>query len=271
MPKRTHGYEMDMDEEQDEGEPDAVENECDGGNPGGIEEARKLGEVREDPGDFEMKMVKETHMIWKKQIRAGDQVVLVAQERAPLDARWDHLYTVTQVQGPVLTVVNMRTGKRRVINRDKVKLVDPDLVWSDVRPHPTQTARRPLINIPAPVVRPQLFADQQQDRSQPETHNHWRGGGQTPSTVTFPLLVCAEVNVLLRRRRYSSVPIRILKAKEVGTYHVPSRRRGRERVAITVKPREDASNRHSVDLFERCLLSRSLHRRWCPHHERRLL
>ena len=164
MPKRTHGYEMDMDEEQDEGEPDAVENECDGGNPGGIEEARKLGEVREDPGDFEMKMVKETHMIWKKQIRAGDQVVLVAQERAPLDARWDHLYTVTQVQGPVLTVVNMRTGKRRVINRDKVKLVDPDLVWSDVRPHPTQTTRRPLINIPAPVVRPQLFADQQQEQ-----------------------------------------------------------------------------------------------------------
>ena len=164
MPKRTHGYEMDIDEEQDEGEPDAVENECDGGNPGGIEEARKLGEVREDPGDFEMKMVKETHMIWKKQIRAGDQVVLVAQERAPLDARWDHLYTVTQVQGPVLTVVNMRTGKRRVINRDKVKLVGPDLVWSDVRPHPTQTARKPLINIPAPVVRPQLFADQQQEQ-----------------------------------------------------------------------------------------------------------
>ena len=164
MPKRTHGYEMDMDEEQDEGEPDAVENECDGGNPGGIEEARKLGEVREDPGGFEMKMVKETHMIWKKQISPGDQVVLVAQERAPLDARWDHLYTVTQLQGPVLTVVNMRTGKRRVINRDKVKLVDPDLVWSDVRPHPTQTARRPLINIPAPVVRPQLFADQQQEQ-----------------------------------------------------------------------------------------------------------
>ena len=49
---------MDMDEEQDEGEPDAMENECDGGNPGGIEEARKLEEVGEDPMDFEMKMVK---------------------------------------------------------------------------------------------------------------------------------------------------------------------------------------------------------------------
>ena len=109
-------------------------------------------------------MVKETHMIWKKQIRAGDQIVLVAQERAPLDARWDHQYTVTRVQGPVLTVVNMRTGKRRVINRDKVKLVDPDLAWSDVRPRPTRTARRPLMNIPAPVVRPQLSVDQQQEQ-----------------------------------------------------------------------------------------------------------
>ena len=164
MPRRTHGYEMDMDEEQDEGEPDAVKNRGDGGNPGGIEEARKHEEVGEDPVDFEMKMVKETHMIWKKQIRAGDQVVLVAQERAPLDARWDHQYSVTRVCGPVLTVVNMRTGKRRVINRDKVKLVDTDLEWTDVIPRPTRTARRPVINIPAPVVQPQLFADQQQEQ-----------------------------------------------------------------------------------------------------------
>ena len=136
MPRRNHGYETDMDEEQDEGEPDAVKDKGDEGNPCDVEEARKLKEVGEDPVDFEMKMVKVTHMLWKKQIRAGDQVVLVVQERAPLDARWDHQYTVTRVQGPVLTVVNMRTGERRVINRDKVKLVDPDLEWTDVIPRP---------------------------------------------------------------------------------------------------------------------------------------
>ena len=100
----------------------------------------------------------------QKRIRAGDQVVLVAQERAPLDARWDHQYTVTRVRGPVLTVVNMRTGKRRVINRDKVKLVDPDLEWTDVIPQPTRTARRPVINIPEPVVQLQLPAGQHQGR-----------------------------------------------------------------------------------------------------------
>ena len=101
----------------------------------------------------------------QKRIRAGDQVVLVAQERAPLDARWDHQYNVTRVRGPVLTVVNMRTGKRRVINRDKVKLVDPDLEWTDVIPRPTRTARRPVINIPEPVNQPQLPAGQRQERT----------------------------------------------------------------------------------------------------------
>ena len=153
-----------MDEEQDEGETDAVKDKGDEGNPCDIEEARELAEVGEDQMDLEMEMMKKTHLIWKKQIRSGDQVVLVAQERAPLKGRWDHQYTVTRVRGPVLTVVNMRTGKRRVINRDKVKLVDPDLEWTDVIPRPMRTARRPVINIPAPVVQPQLFADQQQEQ-----------------------------------------------------------------------------------------------------------
>ena len=78
------------------------------------------------------------------------RVVLVAQKRALLGARWDHKYSVTWVHGPVLTVNNTRTGKRRVINRDKVELVDPDLEWSDVRPRPTRTARQP-INVPTPA------------------------------------------------------------------------------------------------------------------------
>ena len=67
---------------------------------------------------------------------------MIAHEKAPLDAKWDHEYIVTRVKGPVLTVVNQRTNKRRVVNRDKVKLVNPDLEWDDVRPRPTRTARK---------------------------------------------------------------------------------------------------------------------------------
>ena len=161
---RTHRYEMYKDEEQDEGEPEAVENESDEGNPREKEGARELEEVGQDQMDLEVKMVKGTHMIWKKQIRWGEQMVLVAQGRAFLNAKWDHQYSVIRVCSPVLTVVNMRTGKRRVINRDKVKLVDPDLEWPDVRPRPTRTARRP-INVPAPAPPAQLPANQQPENT----------------------------------------------------------------------------------------------------------
>ena len=108
------------------------------------------------------------NFVKKKLIEPGDQVVLLAQERAPLDAKWDHQYSVTRVHGPVLTVVNMRTGKRRVINRDKVKLVDPDLEWSDVRPHPTRTACWP-ITVPVPAPPAQLPADQQPENTAART------------------------------------------------------------------------------------------------------
>ena len=224
MPRRTHGYEMDMDDEQDEREPDDVGDGSDIGNPGDIEGAGEIKEFREDKNDVEMKKMKgipngrmrstairidtgshppirqrayrtpigkwkqveqeiqkimdegfilPSNLEWtlpinfvrKKLVEPGDQVVLVAQERAPLDARWDHQYSVTRVRGPVLTVINMRTGKRRVINRDKVKLVDPDLEWSDVRPRPTRTARRP-INVPAPAPAAQLPATQPAERAE---------------------------------------------------------------------------------------------------------
>ena len=224
MPRRTHGYEMDMDDEQDEREPDDVGDGSNKGNPGDIEGAGEIKEFREDKNDVEMKKMKgipngrmrstairidtgshppirqrayrtpigkwkqveqeiqkimdegfilPSNLEWtlpinfvrKKLIEPGDQVVLVAQERAPLDAKWDHQYSVTRVRGPVLTVINMRTGKRRVINRDKVKLVDPDLEWSDVRPRPTRTARRP-INVPAPAPAAQLPATQPAERAE---------------------------------------------------------------------------------------------------------
>ena len=94
----------------------------------------------------------------------GLLVVLIAHEKAPLDARWDHQYTVTRVRGPVLTVVNQRTHKRKVVNRDKVKLVDPDLEWHDVRPRPTRTARKQPYIPPPPE--PEAIPENQTDHNE---------------------------------------------------------------------------------------------------------
>ena len=59
MPRRTHGYEMDMNEEQDQGEPDDMGDESDKGNPGDIAGAGEIEGFRKDKMNVEMKM-KET-------------------------------------------------------------------------------------------------------------------------------------------------------------------------------------------------------------------
>lgn len=82
------------------------------------------------------------------QLRHGDHVVLLAQERAPLDSKWDHVYVVTRIQGPVITINNERTGKQRTVNRDKLRLVNPDLAWDDVNPRLTRAQRRAPIYVP---------------------------------------------------------------------------------------------------------------------------
>ena len=66
-------------------------------------------------------------------VAVGDKVVIRVNERAPLDPHWDYLYTVVVVRGPVVSVVDQRTGRRKVLNREKLLLVDPDLDWGDSR------------------------------------------------------------------------------------------------------------------------------------------
>ena len=290
---------MDMDEEQEEGEPYNMGDECNEGNPGDIEEAGEIKKFREDKIDVEMKKIKGTpngrmpstamridtgshppirqrasrtpiskrkqveqetqkmldegfilpsklewassiNSVPKKLIEPGDQVVLVAQERAPMDARWDHQYSVTRVHRPLLTVVNMRTGTRRVINRDNVKLVDPDLEWSDVT-CPTRTAHRP-INVPMPAPPTQLPA------AQPAKRTEVRESAPLQRWRMDPL----DSDIIPPRVHRNQQLME--KIQTVGT-----RQSG------------DGSNPLGFNLFERSLLSRSLQRRQGLHHQRRLL
>ena len=74
-----------------------------------------------------------------------------AQERAPLDPRWDHHYLVTMVKGSVIFLTDQRTGARRVVNREKVLLAPVD-DWTPVKPRVKRTQRPHVAVQPLPVM-----------------------------------------------------------------------------------------------------------------------
>jgi hypothetical protein len=91
-----------------------------------------------------------------KDLEVGDQVMIVGHARVPLTAKWDHHYTVTRVRGKVVTVVHNPTGRVSRWNRNKVKLVDPEISWEGVSDRPR--AKRPVVHnapiVPEPVEIP---------------------------------------------------------------------------------------------------------------------
>lgn len=75
-------------------------------------------------------------------IEVGDTVVLKADPRLKLTSRWDPKWQVTKVSGLALHVRNQLSGVCKVVNREKVKLVDPELVWDEVNPRPKRDRKR---------------------------------------------------------------------------------------------------------------------------------
>jgi transposase InsO family protein len=81
-------------------------------------------------------------------IEVGDIVVLKADPRVKLTSRWDPQWQVTRVNGLAIYVRNQLSGVCKVVNREKVKLVDPELVWDEINPRPKrdQRKRRPIFH-----------------------------------------------------------------------------------------------------------------------------
>ena len=95
-------------------------------------------------------------------LQAGDTVIIKADPREALTSRWDPHYEVTRVNGPVIHVYQQQTGKTRVVNREKVVLVDPHVIWDHCEPRPRRRRPPPRVilpnpdqqqNIPAPPAR----------------------------------------------------------------------------------------------------------------------
>ena len=79
------------------------------------------------------------------QLSIGDSVVIKAEERIALTSRWDPHWQIYRIRGPVIFVRQQQTGKQKVLHREKVKLVDPTILWDECNPRPLRSQYRPRV------------------------------------------------------------------------------------------------------------------------------
>ena len=63
------------------------------------------------------------------ELKIGDTVMLKAKpDRLPLRGRWDPKFEVIRVMndGLVIEIKNQQTGKTKIVNRERLYMVDPD-------------------------------------------------------------------------------------------------------------------------------------------------
>ena len=73
----------------------------------------------------------------------GDTVVIKAPDPLTLTSKWDPQWTVTQVKDKVVWLTHQQTGKQKILNVNKVRLVDPEIAWDELNPRPVRNTRRP--------------------------------------------------------------------------------------------------------------------------------
>ena len=78
-------------------------------------------------------------------LKVGDSVVILAQEPLTLTSRWDPRWFITQIRQKVIWVQHQPSGAQKILNRNKVRLVDPDMAWDAVHPRPHRQINRPAL------------------------------------------------------------------------------------------------------------------------------
>ena len=79
------------------------------------------------------------------QIDVGDIVIVAANEPVALSAKWDHQFEVTRCQGTTYWITHQLSGKILKVHREKIRLVDPEMVWEDVHDRSRRYVRRARI------------------------------------------------------------------------------------------------------------------------------
>jgi len=72
-------------------------------------------------------------------LEVGDSVILAANEPLTLTAKWDHQYEIIRIDGTTHWVRHQSSGKTLKVHRDKLRLVDPEMLWDNIPPRPKRT------------------------------------------------------------------------------------------------------------------------------------
>ena len=88
-----------------------------------------------------------------RKISPGDSVFIKSEARVTLTSRWDPHWTVTRVRGSVISLHHKQTGKTKVLNAEKCRIVNPEQNWDSCNPRPIRhqvpstTRRRPILTV----------------------------------------------------------------------------------------------------------------------------
>lgn len=86
------------------------------------------------------------------EIEVGDTVMVAANEPLSMSAKWDPEYEVTRVVGTTCWVRHQTSGKQLKVHREKLRVVDPNAAWEDVRERPRRQRVRAQVVLPEVMV-----------------------------------------------------------------------------------------------------------------------
>ena len=95
-----------------------------------------------------------------KELKVGDTVMLKAEpDRLPLTGRWDPKFEVIRVMDLICEIREQSTGKTKIVNRERVYLVDPNMAWEGIAPRPKRKrnnkVKRPLVRNNREIAQPE--------------------------------------------------------------------------------------------------------------------
>ena len=79
-------------------------------------------------------------------LQVGDTVTIKAEERLTNTSRWDPQWEVYRVRGTTHWIRHQTTGREKKLHREKLHLVDPNIVWDELPTRPKRQGR-PRVNL----------------------------------------------------------------------------------------------------------------------------